>query len=415
VVNDDTPSADRTPQVSVPPSLVEGDLPDFWRDVAERLERNGESWRGRIQLSPYSSNTGRVLTALVGRPGRKTVELERVEAELARLGVGTELSAQLAALGHPVSPLPAARRTERARIADGRAAARSRAATWPEPWATWWVDDLVRSGLLAGFGRDETEALLHDVRLVLDTIDNVDQASFSRTDLAASAIGSAHALDDGTLLERATARALALRQQGAVTEGVDPWSAIGAYRNLLAGAALTWRLPLESTHPLAEAVQTCDDLRIPFVVTRLALDSVGLRFAPGRDVLVVENPRVVERAAQLGSRQSVVCGNGNPSTTVSELITGLLASDVTVRYHGDFDAAGLEICARMHARGLKPWRMSTADYLEALRDADDAGVRLPLDGNRSGPTPWDPGLHDAFEQHRRVVHEERLLDRILST
>lgn len=412
-MNDAGSTARGAQPAAVPSSLLEGDLPDLWTDVAERLERNGDSWRGTIRLSGYSSHAGHVLTALVGRPGRRTVDVAEVERALVRLGVGEDLVSALAALGRPISPAPAARRAERARVADGRAAARERAADWPEPWATEWVDDLIRAGLLAGLGRDEAIGVLSDVRRVLDAIEGTDGAAFSRTDLAATVLGSAHALDDGTLLERATARALRLSQAGDGTDGVDPWATIGAYRNLLAGAALTWRLPLVGGHPLAPVVQRCSELGLPFVLTRLAIDAVGVTCVVGSDVLVVENPRVIEYAAQIGAAQAVVCANGNPSTTVTELVAMLAGSGAQLRYHGDFDAAGLEICGRMHARGLAPWRMGAQDYLDALQVAEEAGVPLPVDHRACGPTPWDPALRDVFEEHRRIVHEERLLDDLL--
>jgi uncharacterized protein (TIGR02679 family) len=276
-----------------------------------------------------------------------------------------------------------------------------------------WVDEVVRAGLLARHGEHEAVLLVQSVRRILDAIDDLAHDGFSRVDLAATVLGSAHALDDGTLLERATARALVHREGGSEIAREDPWSSIGAHRSLVVGAALTWRLPLASDQPLAVAARACDELRVPFVVTQLALDSVGLGFIPKSDVLVVENPRVIEHAAQIGSAQPMVCANGNPSTTITSLTRRLLAEGVAVRYHGDFDVAGLEICSRMHARGLTPWRMTASDYLTALDDADAAGVQLPIDSTPCGPTPWDPDLQEVFEQQRRVVHEERLLERIV--
>ncbi len=150
-------------------------------------------------------------------------------------------------------------------------------------------------------------------------------------------------------------------------------------------------------------------MRLPFVVTRLALDTIGCSFAPGAEVLIVENPRVLEHAAQRGVATSMICANGNPSTTVNLLIDGLLEAGATLRYHGDFDVAGLAMCARMHARGVQPWRMSVHDYLAALDEADRQGVALPVDLAPCVETPWDPELHVVFDDHRRIVHEERLL------
>lgn len=398
----------------VPQSLLAGDLPEFWREVASRIERNGDAWRGTVRLSGYSPASVRTLTTLIGRPGRKTVDLALLEKELIRLGVSKDLPGALAALGAPVSPMPAARRAERSRVERGRLAAKAQADTWPEQWASDWVDEIIRAGLLARRGEDEALLLVHQVRQILDALDDLTDSTFSRVDLAAEVLGSAHALDDGTLLERATVRALAYRQGGSELARADPWSSIGGHRSLISGAALTWHLPVTSDHSLAQAVAICDELSIPFVVTQMALDSAGLGFVSGSDVLLVENPRVLEHAVQIRSSQSMICGNGNPSMTVRGLVDRLIGDGAVVRYHGDFDAAGIEICERMRARGVRPWRMTAGDYLDALEGARAAGVRLPIDPTPCGPTPWDPDLQDVFNEHRLVVHEERLLQQIVT-
>ena len=111
----------------------------------------------------------------------------------------------------------------------------------------------------------------------------------------------------------------------------------------------------------------------------------------------------------------MVSTNGNPSGAVRLLLDQLLAARCHIRYHGDFDAAGLAICARMARLGLRPWRMGVTDYLDALAAAKEAGVTLPVDERRAPPTPWDPGLQSAFDEHRRVVHEERLLPGLVAT
>jgi hypothetical protein len=68
----------------------------------------------------------------------------------------------------------------------------------------------------------------------------------------------------------------------------------------------------------------------------------------------------------------------------------------------------------MHRLGLEPWRMDTGSYREAVAAADDDGSRLPTDPHRAPPTPWDRHLQAAFDEDRRIVHEERLLDVLLS-
>lgn len=415
----------------VPPSLLGEELTSFWADLARRLERNGEQWRGQIKVSALSSPARGVLWSLVGTPGRKTIDAATLESALAELGVGDDLVDALGALGAPVSPRPGEARVDRRRRSEGRAEARRMVASWPEPWATMWIDELISTGVLAGYGPDEAAELVTSVRNVIDAID-ASPAAVSRIDLAATVLGSSHALDPGTRVERGATRALSYLianasggevdppgESGEHVSGrsifgdatADPWTQLGVHRSLVSGAALTWRLPLIGSEPMATVVRACDDMGVPFVVTRLALGS--LDFDGDADVLVVENPRVLEFAAQVGASTPIVCANGNPSATVNQVIDSLLAAGARLRYHGDFDVAGLAMSTRMHLRGVEPWRMTAADYLEALHDADRQGVALPVDRSPCEPTPWDPPLQAVFDDDRRIVHEERLLQSIV--
>jgi uncharacterized protein (TIGR02679 family) len=105
----------------------------------------------------------------------------------------------------------------------------------------------------------------------------------------------------------------------------------------------------------------------------------------------------------------VVSTNGRPSSTVLLLLTQLRDAGAELPYHGDFDAAGLAICASLTRLGVVPWRMNAADYLAALAAADAEGAALPQDPHAPGPTPWDPALQGTLDRERRIVHQERLL------
>ncbi len=64
---------------------------------------------------------------------------------------------------------------------------------------------------------------------------------------------------------------------------------------------------------------------------------------------------------------------------VTELISQLHRSGASLRHHGNFDAPGIAICARMHAAGVRPWRMTAADYAAALARAEAADLALDVD------------------------------------
>lgn len=397
------------------PSLSAPELAMVWDRVRHRLERSGLDNRSRVKLPNLSSAARLTLGAVLGRPVRTTVDLASLELALRRLGVGHDLPAALGALGHPVSEEPARRRAERHAARAARDAARTEALLWAEPWSGPWIDEVIRAGGLGGLDAGQAVALVTSVRAVLDRLELASSSPggdpLSRVDLAAGILGSAHALDAGTRLEAATTRALAHRLGTA--EPRDLWEQAGAHLDLTSAPALTWRLPVTAGSGLQALVAGATGLGLPLNLTQLALRRHPMSVPAATDILVVENPRIVEAAAQLHRPVPVVATNGNPSSAVRLLLHQLIKSGARLRYHGDFDVAGLAICGRMAALGLAPWRMDEANYLAAVTDADIAGVDLPTDPGRPPTTPWDPPLQRAFARHRLVVHEERLLPGLL--
>lgn len=395
--------------MSIPSSLRSGELDDLWARIRERLEASGVDNRGRLRLPELSSQGRLALKTLIGRPPRTSVDLGALEAALTRLGVGHDLASALAELGHPVSGERAARRAARAERREAHARARAAAGDWPEAWASEWIDDVIRAGILRGFDPEQAGALLHQVRRVLDRLelDRDRRAHTSRVELAAQLLGSAHALDTGTRLEAAVTRAL--RFQLGPAAGRELWEQAGVHLDLTSAPVLTWGLPLTPDCGLVPLTTAAVRSGIPLHLSRFALERHPVSVSPGTPLLVVENPRIVEAAAQARAATPVVSTHGQPSSSVMLLISQLQEAGAELRYHGDFDAAGLAICERLTRLGLRPWRMNASDYCDALEAADAEGADLPLDMHPAGPTSWDPGLRGVFEWERRIVHQERLL------
>jgi uncharacterized protein (TIGR02679 family) len=395
------------------PSLVDPDLAAVWNLVRRRLEQRGTESRGQLRLPELTSRARLTIQSLLGRPLGKTVDLARLERSLIALGIGTDLAGALAELGHPVSDASATRRADLATARAARAAARDQVATWPEEWAPVWIDEVIRTGVLRGMDEDAAANLVRQVRSVLHRLEATGSlgAQVGRVELAAKVLGSAHALDTGTRLEAATTRALAHRLGPAA--GRDLWEEAGAHLDLTSGPVLTWRLPLAGEGGLASVAREATAAGIPLHLTRFALRTHPVEVPSGVPVLVVENPHLVEVAAQSDMATAVVASNGNPSGAVRLLLAQLLGCGATLRYHGDFDVAGLAMCGRMMAIGALPWRMDTANYLDALERADSYGVELPIDVAEAGPTPWEPELRSTFNRERRIVHEESLLPDLL--
>lgn len=414
--------------VSVPPSLADPAFGPLWAAVRARLERTGTvagsgPARGRVATPTLPAPARAALAAVLDRPVGAGVDLAVLEAGLARLGIGPDLPSALATLGEPVSGEAAARRAERTRQRDGRDAARATvASTWPESWAADWIDSVIRAGVLRGLDAEAARRFVAQVRQVFDHLaaagaafEGRDSGGVSRVEVAARLLGDAHALDTGSRLEVAVGRALAAQQAAKpVASGpVDPWDAAGVQRDLVSAPVLTWNLPVNDACGLAPLIRSAGELGVPLHLSKLALTAHPVQVPAGAEVLVCVNPRVVEAAAQRRVAGAVVTTNGNPSTTAVLLLAQLAATGATLRYHGDFDAAGLRICARMARLGAVPWRMAAADYAEAVAAAERDRVVLPFDPDRAPPTPWDPGLQAAFDACRQIVHEERLLDVLL--
>jgi uncharacterized protein (TIGR02679 family) len=337
--------------VTAPASLRLRELDPLWALARVRLESRGHGYRGRVPIPELSSSAKLALKSLLGRPIGKTVDLAALEAGLTRLGIGDDLAGALCALGHDVSGEPARRRAKRAERKEVRNAARGIACAWPELWARKWIDEVIRAGILRGFDREQARGLLRQVRAVVDHLEQDRPAPISRVDLAARVLGSAHALDNGTRVEAAVARAIAFKLGPAARR--DLWAQAGVHFDLTSVPALTWRLPLTDKCGLSDVAASALDAGIPLHLSRFALEAHPVDVASGSRILVVENPRIVEAAAQRLASTPIVSTNGSPSSTVLLLLTQLLEAGADLRYHGDFDTAGLAICERMMRLGLR--------------------------------------------------------------
>ena len=197
----------------------------------------GRPPRPAVRAAPDVGGPARGWPRSLGRPARSTVDLAALERGLVALGVGDDLPDALAALGHPVSSEPAERRA-------ARLAAREARTTRHGPLRLE-----LAGGLGAGVDRGgDPIGRAERPRARRSGADDPRRSSptatpVSRVDLAARLFGDAHALDTGTRLEAATARALRHRL------GPDPpaevWTQAGVTLDLVSAPALTWNLPGE--------------------------------------------------------------------------------------------------------------------------------------------------------------------------
>jgi uncharacterized protein (TIGR02679 family) len=98
---------------------------------------------------------------------------------------------------------------------------------------------------------------------------------------------------------------------------------------------------------------------------------------------------------------------------VVALIKRLASAGAEVRYHGDFDWAGLRIAQALRNRvAWQPWRFRSQDYRKALRAEQAAERALAL----AGPTAsadWCPELTQEMARTGRAVEEEAVIGELV--
>lgn len=233
-------------------------------------------------------------------------------------------------------------------------------------------------------------------------------AGTPRSRLAAEVLGDAHGLDSGRPVASVVLAALRWESADAAADEIlsnddsarDVWAAAGVLVNELARPALFLNLPA--------AVGFQAPGEPGYVSMRALLRSPPRWDVAGRRIYVCENPNLIAIAADaLGARCApLVCTDGMPGAAQRTLLLQLARAGAHLRYHGDFDWAGLAIGNWvMRASGAHPWRFGVADYLAAL------GV-VPVRGRALGPesvdADWDAGLAPAMRAHDRAVDEEAI-------
>lgn len=426
-----------------------------WALVAERLEREGLVPRGMVTVPDLSREEQRALSDLLGRSvltGRVRVDLAALDRRLRnRAGTGL-VEAARTVLGRPLTDRPAVRAARAARLDEPYAAYAAWRDAHPDAASVGlddrlddWLSGLRRDGVL---GRDaDPGALVRDALAVVwhqrghlgdtparqpvrpDKRREPGRPSplppVARTELAARLLGDAHALDDDRRLAAVVLRAARIlvgagapvgpaddgagegdaqdRDPGGLRLSVrEEWESLGVLTDRISSSCLTVGLLPAGEGAPARRVVAYAGARAVLHLTWRDLDE-GLRFTPGQTVLVCENPRVLESAADAGPPGvGVVCTSGRPALVVLEVLKRLQEAHAALHYHGDFDWAGVAMTNDVVRRfGARPWRMSTDDYV-ALP------ARLPLSGARVDAS-WDPELAPAMAQRGLAVHEEASL------
>lgn len=387
-----------------------------WRVVAARLERSGLTPAGRASVSDLDRTEQRAVSDLLGREvtgGRVSIDLGELDDRLRRrAGLGVVEAAQR--LAGPLVDRPSARADSAARREAPFAAYQEWVQEHPEadvPWAVAWLDELRRDGVLAR-DADPVRLLLTAAAVLLDRGAYRPHGPGSgppvaRTELAARVAGDAHALDDDRRLAGVVLRAAAGACDVAPGElsRRDLWERLGVLADTVSSTCLVLGLSDPGGPEAAPEHLTWWRLRR------------GWWPPAGLDVLVCENPRVLEAVAERVAEgvsapggaggpalagRAVVCTQGRPALVVVEVLSRLRGAGARLRYHGDFDWPGVAMANDLVRRlGAQPWAMSAQDYL-------DTPASLDLGGRVVEPV-WDPELGAAMRHRGAAVHEEAVL------
>ncbi|WAL74694.1 TIGR02679 family protein [Kitasatospora sp. YST-16] len=408
--------------------LARPDLARLWTAVHHRLERNGIQPSGSIRLTGCTAAEREALSLLLGRrvtTAATTIPLADLDSRLRDTAADCGLAATVEQLGLPLTDLRAARDTGRQERTALWTAAEAAVAASPltgQDWVGGWLDDLRRTGALGRLAPQDAVDLLHRAIRVLSLLrsDRGEEAApYGRGELATRVTGTAHGLDDDTVLSRLVLRGLA-RATGSEPPEHAPgrralWRAAAVVPDEVSSTVLTYGLRPVGRGWRERALRERADHRAETHLTLRELRELDV--VPSSDTLVhiCENPRVVEAAAEARCGGTLVCTSGSASTVVLELLDTLAAAGLQLRYHGDFDWPGITLANRVIRRyAALPWRMAAEDYEQLAAHARDQGSPgLPLVGVPVEAS-WDADLAAAMTALNVALHEESALDRLIA-
>lgn len=384
--------------------------------LASRLRR-GKPLVGKLIIKNPTDAERDAIQSLLGRPPSSGlvvhVDLDRLAEMVRNAELAVDLSDAVVRLRGP--------------IANEREALRQREQAWREMWdeAILTLGDhaklieclntLRRDGTLRRFvlgDHYKGRSLLRDVIGVLLRLPH---PGILLAELSAQTCGDSHALDRGQPVATLVLRCLSCLSGRdlplSASERRNLWEAFGVASDELSGPVLVLNLRAHGEGPLACALNLHADSGEPYrISTRQLLREDATTTFVNREVYVCENPSVVSAAVRkFGYRSAgLICVEGHPRIAAHLLLSRLAACGVQLYYHGDFDWPGIAIANAIRRKyGAIPWRMNCADYERA------ALVGLPLRGTLVTPE-WDHPLAQAMKRYGRAVHEEAVVDALLS-
>lgn len=390
--------------------------------AALRRERRGPFGDAKVRLQALTEQEADALDGLPW-PGRRrtfvsgdspTIGLLRFEAALEAGGLRPEVL-YARALGRPVRDLPGENRARRATREAFAAAKLADRRVRDRPVLQAWLERACTAGHIGPSDAETLDAALRVVERLTParSADRFrDEELVDRAVLAAELFdGRPHALDGDTKLERLTRSLLvALTCLDGAARPRSVWDAAGVEVDATSTVVLTLNLAPRGEEPLERALRA---QRGSHVVLTLGQLRRGVARWPPNDVFVCENPsvlRAAERALGDGC-PPLVCGSGWPTDAVRELLEQLRSAGATLRYHGDFDLAGVAIFRHLERDiGVQPWCFDVEAYRAALARCEPRNLP-PVTSAQAA----SGDLEHALQTSGREIPEELLVEDLLGS
>lgn len=376
---------------------------------------------GQIRVNGLGAEEHAALASLLGRPQRYAsslqFDLELADGNLRRSGVARSLHDALEQLDGPIIHAAEARLRLDAlwsAVVDG--------CTHPDLLGMLAMPEGI--GLLKRLARQDVAMASELCRSTEAVLRHLPAKGVTRSQLAASVLGDAHALDNG---QAVATLVLAVRRRlgppfpedesgqappasdgpslrlSSAERARDTWARAGVLVNQLARPALFLNLP---TKPTDEGDRTGGEPS--YLSLRSLLRSPPHWDVAGQRVFVCENPNLVAIAADRWGRDCapLVCTDGMPAASQRTLLSQLAQAGARLCYHGDFDWPGLRIGNHvMRTYGATPWRFSAGDYTAATRMARSRAQRLE---GSTVEASWDEALAPAMREVGIAIAEEAM-------
>jgi uncharacterized protein (TIGR02679 family) len=391
--------------------------------LRKQLER-GLPLRGIIRLRHVTAAQRDAVDRLLGRRPSTgdslAINLDQLEATLRRAELCNDLSEAVEALLGPIANRRALRADEEARwqhLFDSQ----RHEGRLDKRWYSW-LAAIQLSGLLRRLSGNDAVAAGQLLGQAIAVLSKLPCHGIPLAELAATTLGDSHALDFsqpvGTLVLRAIAEPTTsdnlgdtrrARARARATIRRDAWASMGVMLDELSAPVLVLNLKGDEQSLTGRSLNLHAAAGEPCRLSVRQLLREPPRFESHQDVFVCENPTVVAAAAnRFGTRCApLICLDGQPKTAARLLLKLLVDAGAKLVYHGDFDWAGIQIANLvMRRHGALPWRFESTDYRDCSGGAQLTG--LPVNAL------WDETLAPTMQSTGRAIHEEQVLDSLLT-